>query len=147
MTTNIDLINKLNIKPVDCVLAFGNNENIDPQFINVEFNQPMLTFLSKQKSKFDKISLLYEEKNGLIEDVVEELLSLCGKRALLLISKVPVVDRIRSNGTIKLNKETILNFIKNKIQITQFWFLNETEENFELLAEVINSDRQTRRHF
>ena len=47
MTTNIDLINKLNIKPVDCVLAFGNNENIDPQFINVEFNQPMLTFLSR----------------------------------------------------------------------------------------------------
>ena len=76
MTTNIDLINKLNIKSDDCVLAFGNHENIDQQFINVEFNESMLSFLSEQKSRFDKISLLYEDKNGPIEDVVEKLLPL-----------------------------------------------------------------------
>ena len=151
MTTNIglinDLINKLNLKSDDSVLVFGDYDICDPQIIKVEFTERMLSFLVDKGSKFDKISLLYEQNNGLVEDVVEKLLPLCGKRTLVLISKIPIVDRIRSNGKIKLNKETITDFIKNKFQITQSWFLNETEESFEFLAEVINSDRQARRHF
>src|SRR3990172_9315090 len=126
-----ELTNKLNVKAEDNVLVFGRLNEACGQFVNIDFDDKIIDALVKNKAGFDKISLSYDEKNGVVEDVTSKLLCLCNKQALVLINSVPIVDRIRSNGTIKLNKEQLVSYFKDKIDVRQYWFMNETEEAFE----------------
>ena len=78
-----ELTNKLNVKAEDNVLAFGRLNEACGQFVNIDFDDKIIDALVKNKAGFDKISLSYDEKNGVVEDVTSKLLCLCNKSILV----------------------------------------------------------------
>ena len=135
-----DLANKLNLRYSDSLLIFDENRvssNEVKDTIEVEFNEQSLRLLSG--TKFDKIAIRYRHDHGNICDVLKTIMQFCNVKTLVLINDVPAIDTEKSNGHVKLNKNSISEFISSEDKTINAWFLDETEDKFYLLLEVINS--------
>ena len=135
MTT--DLVNKLNLKYSDSLLIFGENRSSDltRDIIELEFNDQNIKLLNS--TKFDKIVIQYNQDYGSIYDVLKTILSLCDIKSLALVSEITAVDTNRSNGHAKSSKDSISEFISTNERMINVWYLDETEDKFDLLIEVV----------